>query len=413
MLPMESLATADPELAFAARTRDLRGSAIREMLKVTQLPDIISFAGGLPAPELFPVAGVIDASKAVFEHFGHMPLQYSLTEGIPQLREWVAARLNSLHQANFDAEEIIITGGSQQGLDLIAKIFLDPGDVVVIENPTYLAAIQAFSLYEATYLAIPTDAEGMIPEALEAALHTAKKRPKFMYLVPSFQNPTGLTLSDARRPAILKICERFELPIVEDDPYGELRFEGAEIRPLAARASRGTIIYLGTGSKILAPGLRIAWMAVRDARIREKIIPAKQAADLHTGTFAQYVFWEFARHAGVIERQVATIRKVYRARRDAMVEALRSTFGERLQYTIPQGGMFLWATLCAGTDTEALLPVASAEKVVFVPGVSFFPNREVHNAMRLNFSNSSEESIRTGIERLALALEKFAGRSHL
>lgn len=413
MVSMESLAPPDHTLAFAARTRDMQGSAIREILKVTQLPDIISFAGGLPAPELFPVQGVIDASKAVFEQFGHLPLQYSVTEGIPQLREWVAARLNTRHGTVFTPDDIIITSGSQQGLDLLGKIYLDPGDVVVIENPTYLAAIQTFGLYEATFLAIPTDAAGMLPEALEAALQAAKKPPKFLYLVPNFQNPTGLTLSDARRDAILKICERFELPIIEDDPYGELRFEGNDIRPLAARSSGGTVVYLGTGSKILAPGLRVAWMAVSDVRIREKIVPAKQAADLHTGTFAQYVFWEYAHQRGVMERQIATIRDVYRARRDMMLEGLRTTFGDRLRYTPPAGGMFLWASLADGTDTDELFRYAAAEKVVFVPGAAFYANHEVHNAMRLNFSNASEESIRAGIERLALALRKIAGRSHV
>lgn len=391
---------------FAERTAHLRASTIREMLKVTQQPDVISFGGGLPAPELFPAAEIADAARRVMDRRGAAALQYSVTEGIPEMRRWVAERLTRRMGRIFSADDVTIVNGSQQGLDLVGKIFLDPGDHVVLENPSYLGAIQAFDAYQARYLTVDTDDDGAIPESLERVLEHADPFPKFLYLVPNFQNPTGRTLSAERRERIVRICERYDLPIVEDDPYGELRFEGANLRALVSYESTAPILYSGTGSKIMAPGMRIAWLVVGDDDIREKIVLAKQGADLHSGTFAQYVFHEYVSDADAFDRHVAAIAATYRVRRDVMAEALRRIGFEGLHCSLPSGGMFLWVTL-PGIDTSDLLRVSAERNVVFVPGVSFYPGRDVHDGMRLNFSNASEEMIAAGIERLGHAIATF------
>ncbi|MHB8146033.1 MAG: aminotransferase-like domain-containing protein [Vulcanimicrobiaceae bacterium] len=392
---------------FAERTSRLRASTIREMLKVTQQPDIISFGGGLPAPELFPTREIADCTREVMDEYGPAALQYCVTEGIPELRDWVAERLSKRFGHALSRRDILITNGSQQGLDLVAKIFVDPGDHIVLEHPSYLGAIQAFDAYQARYLSVQTDEDGIVPESLEQVLDHADPFPKFLYLIPNFQNPTGRTLSYERREAIVRICERFELPIVEDDPYGELRFEGEDIPPLASYSSDGCIIYLGTGSKIIAPGLRVAWMATKDTEVREKVALAKQGADLQSGSLAQYLFLRYAGKAAAFEAHVERIKNTYHQRRDVMADALGALGIEDLRYNRPQGGMFLWATL-SGIDTTELLAVSAQQKVVFVPGVSFYPQRDVHNGMRLNFSNAGDDSIRTGIARLGEAIRSFS-----
>ena len=392
---------------FAERTSRLRASTIREMLKVTQQPDIISFGGGLPAPELFPTREIADCTSEVMDEYGAAALQYCVTEGIPELRNWVADRLRKRFGQPLDRSDILIVNGSQQGLDLIAKIFIDPGDHIVLEHPSYLGAIQAFDAYQARYLSVQTDEDGIVPESLEHVLDHADPFPKFLYLIPNFQNPTGRTLAHERREAIVRICERFELPIVEDDPYGELRFEGSDLPPLASYESEGIIIYLGTGSKIIAPGLRVAWVATKDAEVREKVALAKQGADLQSGSLAQYIFVRYASKAEAFEAHVARIKSTYHQRRDVMAEALAALGIPGLHHNMPQGGMFLWATL-DGIDTTELLKISAQQKVVFVPGVSFYPERDVHNGMRLNFSNAGDDSIRTGVARLGEAIRSFS-----
>jgi 2-aminoadipate transaminase len=333
-------------------------------------------------------------------------LQYGVTEGIPQLRRWVAERLTRRLEHEFDPSQILIVNGSQQGLDLIGKIFLDPGDHVVMEHPSYLGAIQALDAYQARYLGVETDEDGIVPHALERLLEHADPFPKFLYAVPNFQNPTGRTLSGERREAIVHICERFDLPIVEDDPYGELRFEGEDLPSLVSLARSGTVIYLGTGSKIMAPGLRVAWLAIPDHEVREKIALAKQGTDLQTGSLAQYVFHRFASRGEAFETHVRRIVVTYARRRDVMVDALRSSMPPGVHYNRPAGGMFLWATV-EGVDTAELFKISAQQKVVFVPGVSFYPQRDVHDGMRLNFSNASEDKIREGISRLGAAVRAF------
>lgn len=393
---------------FAERTAHLRASTIREMLKVTQQPEVISFGGGLPAPELFPTAAIGEAARKVMESYGPAALQYSVTEGIPEMRVWVAERLTRRFGPIFDAESVTIVNGSQQGLDLVGKIFLDPGDHVVLEDPSYLGAIQAFDAYQARYLTVDTDDDGLLPESLERVLEHADPFPKFLYLVPNFQNPTGRTLSKPRRERVVRICEHFGLPIVEDDPYGELRFEGSDLPPLVAHGSSAPIIYSGTGSKIMAPGMRIAWLVISDEEIREKIVLAKQGADLHSGTFAQYVFHEYARGGDAFDAHVRNIAATYARRRGVMADGLAQTMPEGVRFTRPAGGMFLWVTV-PGVDTTELLRISAQSKVVFVPGVNFYPHRNVHDGMRLNFSNATEKNIGVGVERLAHAIRLYNG----
>jgi 2-aminoadipate transaminase len=391
---------------FAERIARLRASTIREMLKVTQQPDVISFGGGLPAPELFPTMAIAEAAHAVMERYGPAALQYSVTEGIPQMRNWVAERLTRRFGRIFEADFVTIVNGSQQGLDLVGKVFLDPGDHVVLENPSYLGAIQAFDAYQTRYLTVDMDEDGLVPDSLERVLERADPFPKFLYLVPNFQNPTGRTLSAARRERVVRICEHFGLPIVEDDPYGELRFEGRDLQPLISYQTSAPIIYSGTGSKIMAPGMRIAWLVIPDEEIREKVVLAKQGADLHSGTFAQYVFYQYAGNGDAFDAHVRRIAQTYAVRRGVMAEALAEFMPEGVRFTRPQGGMFLWVTV-PGIDTTALLRISAESKVVFVPGVNFYPERDMHDGMRLNFSNASEKNLRVGVERLGHAIRRY------
>ncbi len=372
------------------------------MLKVTQQPDVISFGGGLPAPELFPTSEIAESTARVMERVGPAALQYSVTEGIPEMRSWVAQRLSSRFNRTIAPEEVLVVNGSQQGLDLLGKVFIDPGDHIVLENPSYLGAIQAFDAYEARYLTVDTDEHGMLADSLERVLDRADPFPKFLYLIPNFQNPTGRTLAAQRREQIVRICERYDLPIIEDDPYVELRFEGDVLAPLSSYAKRGGVIYLGTGSKVVAPGLRVAWLVIPDEETREKVVLAKQGADLHSGTITQYVFHDYA-STPAFEEHIRQIVHTYRRRRDVMHDALREYAPASVEFNRPQGGMFLWARV-PGLDTTQLLRVCTRERVVFVPGESFYPARDVRDGMRLNFSNASEERIRTGIQRLAKAI---------
>jgi 2-aminoadipate transaminase len=391
---------------FAERTSRLRASTIREMLKVTQQPDVISFGGGLPAPELFPTREIAECTAEVMDEYGAAALQYGVTEGIPEMRTWVADRLSQRLHKLFDPSEILIVNGSQQGLDLIGKVFLDPGDHVVLENPSYLGAIQAFDAYQARYLTVETDDDGIVPASLERVLDGADPFPKFLYLVPNFQNPTGRTLSGERREAVVAICERYDLPIVEDDPYGELRFEGQHLPSLISLAKTACVLYLGTGSKIMAPGLRVAWLAIPDHEVRDKIALAKQGTDLQTGSLAQYVFHRYANKRHAFEAHVERIVETYAHRRDVMVTSLAEMMPAGVRYNRPDGGMFLWVST-DGVDTEELLKVSAEQKVVFVPGVSFYPGRDEHDGMRLNFSNASEAKIQEGILRLSAAVRAF------
>ena len=392
---------------YAQRTQRMTSSAIRELLKLTSLPDIISFAGGLPAPEVFPVEEVRTAVDRVLTQHGTSALQYSTTEGYPPLRDLLVRHM-ARYGIQVGIENIIITTGSQSTLDLIGKILINQGDRVLTETPSYLGALQAFTMYGAEYVTVPVDEDGLVTGRLEQALRAG---PKFMYILPNFQNPAGVTLSLQRRREVVALADRYGIPIVEDDPYGQLRYEGHHVKPLVVLDAElhnehrngqysGDVIYLSTFSKTLAPGLRLGWV-VAPREVIQRLVMAKQGTDLHTSTFDQMVAFEVAR-GGFIDQHVRRIRDVYGRHRDVMLQALDRAFARDsgVRWTRPQGGLFLWLTLPDNLDASVLLQEAIREKVAFVPGVCFHPDGSGRNTMRLNFSNATEAMIEEGIARL-------------
>jgi 2-aminoadipate transaminase len=399
-------------------------SMIRELLKLTQRPDIISFAGGLPAPEVFPVERFKQASQRVLDEHGAQALQYSTTEGYLPLRQFIVDKM-ATYGIQAKLANVLITSGAQQALDVIGKILLDPGDVILTEQPTYLGALQAWRSYQADYVSVPIDEDGIrLDDSFFEALRAG---PKFMYILPNFQNPAGVTLSRERRVELVRIAGQYGIPIIEDDPYGDLRYEGEHLPPLvvldaeyqAKQASSqngggfytGDVIYLGTFSKTLAPGLRLGWMLAPEPVMR-KCVTAKQGMDLHTSSFIQMVAYEVARN-GFLDEHKLHIRQVYKERRDTMLAAMERYFPEGVVWTRPSGGLFLWATLPEWMDASELLETAIEHKVAFVPGFAFQPNAANgggKNTCRLNFSNANPEMIAEGIKRLgkviAIAIDK-------
>ena len=376
----------------------MKSSAIRELLKLTEEPDVISFAGGLPSPDVFPASDFRSACMHVLEEHGPEALQYGSTEGFTPLRKMIA-RHAKRYGITAGQENILITCGSQQALDLIGKVFIDPGDQIIVEKPTYLGALQAWNAYEANFLGVPIDAEGIRLEELEQALEAGGK---FVYLMPNFQNPTGVTLSLERRKRLVELVAKYEVPLIEDDPYGQLRYEGKHITPLFA-LDGPDVIYMSTFSKILSPGLRLGWM-IAPPDIIHRLVQAKQGTDLHTSTLIQMVVYEVS-HGGFLDRQVRAIRTVYRERRDTMLCALEEHFPPGVTWTQPQGGLFLWVTLPASLDSAEVLREALKMKVAFVPGASFYADGSGANTMRLNFSYSKPAIIEEGIRRLGKVLE--------
>ena len=385
----------------AARMEEMRPSAIREILKVTEAPGVISFAGGLPAPDLFPTAAVARAAAKILAEDGPAALQYGTTEGFNPLREWVRAHLAATVGHSVTPDRVLVTHGSQQGLDLVSKVLIDPGGPVLVENPCYLGALQAFRSYQADVIGVRTDAGGLLPDALEETLATAARRPKFLYIIPNFQNPTGVSLSAGRRAEIARIAAAHELPVVEDDPYGLLRFSGESPAALSAEVGMRDWIYLGTASKFLAPGLRVAWLVSSDSRIHERLVTAKQTADLHTSALSQRLVWECVRSPETLAAHVGRLRAVYASRRDAMLDALARYLPEGCSWTRPAGGLFIWVALPALLDATALLRRATEQRVAFVPGEPFWVGAPKRNTLRLNFSNASESRIEEGIARLS------------
>jgi 2-aminoadipate transaminase len=395
---------------YAQRTQRMKSSAIRELLKLTENPEIISFGGGMPAPDVFPVEEFSAACKTVLKERSCEALQYGSTEGYRPLREMIA-RHTGRYGISVSPENILITSGSQQALDLIGKVFINPGDRILVEEPTYMGALQAWSAYGAEYVTVPMDENGMITDALENALRSGVK---FIYVLPNFQNPTGVTLSLGRRKQLIEIADHYGVPIIEDDPYGQLRYEGEnlpsivnldnEFRKNGTNEYAGNVIYLSTFSKTLAPGLRLAWV-IAPSQVIRKLVQAKQGADLHTATFNQIVAYEVAR-GGFLDRHIWLIRRVYGERRNIMLDAMEELFPPGVTWTKPQGGLFLWGMLPKGMDSTEILKVAIQRNVAFVPGTSFFALGGGENTMRLNFSYANPEQIQTGIERLANVLKE-------
>jgi len=403
---------------FAQRTKVIKSSVIRELLKLTQRPEVISFAGGLPAPELFPIERFKEACQRVLVEKAACALQYGTTEGYAPLREMIAQNM-ARYGIVAAADNVLITSGSQQALDLIGKLLINPGDRVLVEAPTYLGALQAFDVYGAEYVSVPIDDDGLQTELLEEALRSG---PKFMYILPNFQNPGGVTLAEGRRHQLVLLAERYGIPIIEDDPYGQLRYEGEHLPPLIVVDREnlqrddgyrlGNVIYLSTFSKTLAPGLRLGWI-VAPPEVITKLVQLKQGADLHTSTFAQVVAYEVARD-GFLDEHVRKIRQVYRERRDAMLAALQEFFPPEGTWTHPAGGLFLWVTLPEDIECKALFADALRQNVAFVPGDSFYATGdEGGRHMRLNFSNAPPEQIREGIRRLSIAVQSRMRRPEM
>ena len=392
------------QTSFASRMDFLRASDIREILKVTQNPDMISFAGGLPAPELFPNQAIGEIANQILQTNARIALQYSPTEGYQPLREQIAARMNALWKVNLDAEDILVTTGSQQGLDLLGKLFLDEGDAVVCESPTYLGAVMAFNVFQPRWVEVPTDGDGMDLEALDAILR-GERRVKMIYVVPNYQNPTGRTWSAERRKGLLALAKRHNVPLIEDNPYGELAFEGTTPGAIQAMDDTGLVISLGTFSKIFCPGLRVGWIAAR-RHFLDKLVVIKQAADLHSSTLDQIITSVYLQTHD-LEKDLIEKREVYGKRRNAMVAALEAEMPAGVTVTHPRGGLFLWVEMPEGIDSRALLRVSLERGVAFVPGESFFPNTQRKNTMRLNFSNMPEERIVEGVRRLAAAVREM------
>ena len=382
-------------IQLAKRMSRVQASAIREILKVAEQPDVLSFAGGLPAPEAFPAQALARAHADVLAGDAAGALQYGATEGFGPLRAWVAERMTR-RGVPASPEQVLITAGSQQGIDLVGKALIDPGDVVVVEAPSYLAALQCFSTYEARFEAVPSDAEGMRVDALERVLQ--KTRPKLIYLVPTFQNPCGTTLSLERRGRIARLAAEHGITVLEDDPYCELRYRGAALPPVVALAPDAPVIHLGSFSKTLAPGLRLGYAVAAERTVRALTI-AKQAADLHTSSLSQravarmFETFDYDAH-------VAGLRRLYGERLDAMIASLERSFPEGTSWTRPDGGLFVWVSLPSGIDARELLAEAVRARVAFVPGAPFYPDEPCVETLRLNFSNRPPAAISDGMARL-------------
>ncbi|WP_432662029.1 PLP-dependent aminotransferase family protein [Wukongibacter baidiensis] len=383
-------------LKYSSRMDKTKASEIRELLKLTIRPEVISFAGGLPAPELFPVEEMKKVSQKVLEENGREALQYSPTEGFPPLREKIAKRMEFVG-VNTEADNILITNGSQQGLDFSGKIFLNPDDVVIVESPSYLGAINAFKAYECKFLEIPTDDDGMIMEELEKALEITENV-KMIYVIPDFQNPSGRTWSLERRERLIEIANKYDLPVVEDNPYGELRFEGERLPSIKSMDKDGRVIFLGTFSKTFCPGLRIGWVCASD-EVLNKYILIKQGADLQSNSMSQRELNAFLEDYD-LDKHIEKIKELYKGRRDLMLETMKEHFPEEVKYTHPEGGLFTWAVLPEHINARELMTKALERNVAFVPGGSFFPNGGNENTMRINYSNMPEERIVEGIKIL-------------
>ncbi len=396
---------------YAQRTRWVTSSAIRDMLGLSQQADTICFAGGLPAPELFPIERFRQATDLVLNAHGQQALQYGPTEGYTPLR-WLAASYLGKYGLRFDESNVLITTGSQQAMELVGRLFLDRGDQVIVESPTYVGALHAFRVYQPDFTVARDDDGGLVVQDLAPLF---SERTKFLYLMPTYQNPRGTTLSLERRQELLTVAEERGIPIVEDDPCSVLRYDGDPLPPLvvldAQRGSNsrwlynGGVLYHSTFSKLLAPGLRIGWV-VAPAPVIQKLAVLKQGVDLHTSTLAQMIAYEVARD-GFLEQHAERLRTVYHHRRDLMLKAMEEHFPAEVRWSRPPGGVFIWVQLPERVDARSVLAESLRQMVAFVPGEPFFPNGGGHNTLRLNFSNAKPDRIEEGIRRLGNVLKRF------
>lgn len=392
------------DIRFSERADGLKASEIRELLKLTEMPEIISFAGGLPAPELFPVKEMEGIMQKVLERDGKLALQYSSTEGFKPLREVIAKQRMTPAKVNVTADDIAMTTGSQQGIEFSAKIFVNEGDVVICESPSYLGAINAFKAYRPKFVEVPMDEHGMIMEDLEKALKS-NPNAKMIYTIPDFQNPTGITMSDDRRKKVAELAAEYKIPVIEDNPYGDLIFEGTRHPSIKSFDKEGWVIYLGTFSKNFCPGLRLGWICAAP-EILEKYIVVKQGADLQCSTLDQRATALFMETYN-LDEHIENIKKVYGKRRTLMLECLDKYFPKEATHTNPYGGLFTWVKLKEGLDAAEILKEALKENVAYVPGGSFFPNGGHPNYFRLNYSCMPDDKIVEGVKRLGKVLAKY------
>lgn len=393
------------ERHYSDRASKMRKSVIRELLKVTQDPEIVSFAGGLPNPKSFPIEDLKDVISNVMDHHGKTALQYGTTQGLHELREQIAERAVK-DGIDATADDIAIMSGSQQALDTVGKVFLNPGDNLICGLPTYLGGINAFRSYESNLTGIPLDGEGMMVDVLEDTIKKLQKKddePKFLYIVPTFQNPAGVVMPEKRRKKIIDIANDYDLIIIEDDPYGKLRYDIDHVKPVKAFDDEGRVIYMSTFSKILSPGFRLAWI-IASPELSRKMIICKQALDLCTNTFTQFIAAEFMRR-GSLDLHIMKICEMYKPKRDAMMKAMKQYFPEGYTCYKPLGGMFAWVTLQEGIDTETMFLDAIKEKVAYVHGKAFHVDGGGARSMRLNFSYSSNQQIDEGMKRLGSVID--------
>lgn len=390
-------------MKFSKRMERMQASEIRELLKLTAQPDIISFAGGLPAPELFPVEDIAKVSHDLVLKEGRQLLQYATTEGRPTLRAKIAKRMADKYNTKVDPDDILITTGSQQCLDFVGKLFLDPDDVVLCESPSYLGALNAFNAYQPKFVEVPTDNGGLIPEELDKILETTPNC-KFIYVIPDFQNPTGRTWSMERRQKFMEVVNKHNLPVVEDNPYGELRYEGEILPSLKSLDTKGLVMFLGTFSKIFCPGLRLGWVAAEHSLLTE-FVKIKQSADLHTSNFDQGVADAYM-DAYDLDEHVKEIVALYKHRRDLILKSMEEYFPAGTEWTHPEGGLFLWLTFPEGVSARKVFSKCIEMKVAGVIGDAFYPNKKTDRSMRINYSNMPDDRIVEGIKRMAKAIEE-------
>lgn len=391
-------------LRYAERTSGLKASEIRELLKLTEQPEVISFAGGLPAPELFPVKELVDISRKVLEEDGQSALQYCPTEGFKPLRKIIAEQRMKPAGVDMSEDNILLTNGSQQAIEFSGKLFLDKGDAVIVESPSYLGAINAFNCYQPKYIEIPMDNDGMRMDLLEKALEEHPEV-KMIYTIPDFQNPSGITMSVERRKKLAELAAKYHMPVIEDNPYGDLIFEGKRHPSIKSFDKAGYVMYLGTFSKTFCPGMRLGWICANE-EILQKYIILKQGADLQCSTISQREAARFMQEYDLNDH-IERVKQVYKKRRDVMLNSMKQYFPTGITYTHPTGGLFTWVELKEGLDAKEILQEAMKENVAFVPGGSFFANGGRSNHFRLNYSNMSEEKIAEGIKRLGKVLAKY------
>lgn len=388
---------------FANRVSYIKSSPIREALKLTNQPGVISFAGGWPAPESFPINELIKISTEVLKEQGKNALQYSSTEGYAPLKEFIAERM-TLNGVSAQADDIMITNGSQQGLDFTAKLFINEGDKIICESPSYVGALNAFRAYMPEFIDVKMEHDGMDMNALEEAI-IKYKNVKYIYTVPDFQNPTGITMSMEKRKRLVEIAEKYEVPVIEDNPYYEIRFEGEKIPPIKSFDKSGMVIYLGSFSKTFCPGLRIGWI-MAEKNILRKYVLIKQGADLQNNTLSQMELSRFLTEYN-FDAHINKVTKIYKSRKEAMFNAIKREFPDFIEYTNPKGGLFTWVKLPDKFTSSQVFEKAIEQKVAFIPGDAFYANGSNVNHFRLNFGTVNEELINEGIVRLGKVLKNL------